>query len=91
MTWQAFIIQLNKAAQAAGLNHVHGHSIHIRATLEYLLHKVPFDVMKVKGRWASNAFQLYLRKHNQILAPYMQSMPPKTALKFTRLAMPPVR
>ena len=56
MTWQAFIIQLNKAAQAAGLNHVHSHSIHIGATLEYLLHEVPFDVMKVKGRWVSNAF-----------------------------------
>ncbi|KAF8437894.1 hypothetical protein L210DRAFT_3405005, partial [Boletus edulis BED1] len=86
-----FTVHLNKLAQAAGLNHVHGHGIRIRATLEYLLQGVPFDVMKVKGRWASNAFQLYLRKHNQILAPYMQSMPPKTAFEFTRLAMPPVR
>ena len=91
MTWQTFIVQLNKAAQAAGLNCVHGHSIRIGATLEYLLCGVPFNVVKVKGRWASNAFQLYLRKYNQILAPYMQSMPPKTALKFTRLAMLPIR
>ena len=66
-------------------------TVSIGAMLEYLLRGVPFDVMKVKGRWASNAFQLYLRKHNQILAPYMQSMPPETALEFTRLAMPPVR
>ena len=90
MTWQTFVVRLNKVAQAAGLNHVHGHSICIGATLEYLLRGVPFDVVKVKGHWASNAFQLYLRKHNQILAPYMQSMPPETALEFTRLAMPPV-
>ena len=90
MTWQTFIVHLNKVAQAAGLNRVHSHGIHISATLEYLLRGVSFDVMKVKGRWASNAFQLYLRKHSQILAPYMQAMPPETALEFTRLAMPPV-
>jgi site-specific recombinase XerD len=91
ITRQTFIIRLNKFAQAAGLERMHGHGIRIGATLEYLLRGIPFDVMKVKGRWASNAFQLYLRKHNQILAPYMQSMPPETALEFTRLAMPPVR
>ncbi|KAN0084274.1 hypothetical protein V8E55_007778 [Tylopilus felleus] len=91
MTRQTFIVRLNKLAKAAGLNRMHGHGICIGATLEYLLRGVPFDVMKVKGRWASNAFQLYLRKHNQILAPYMQSMPPETAMEFTRLAMPPVR
>ena len=90
MTRQTFIVRLNKAAQAAGLNHVYGHSIHIGATLENLLHGVPFNVVKVKGQWASNAFQLYLRKHNQILAPYMQSMLPEMALEFTRLAMLPV-
>jgi integrase len=91
MMRQTFIVRLNKFAQAAGLERIHGHGIRIGATLEYLLRGVPFDVMKVKGRWASNAFQLYLRKHNQILAPYMQSMPPETALEFTRLAMLPVR
>jgi hypothetical protein len=46
--------------------------------------------MKVKGRWVSNAFQLYLRKNNQILAPNMQLMLPEMALDFTRLAIPPV-
>ena len=83
-------ICLNRITQAASLSHVHGHGIHIRATLEYLLRGIPFDVMKVKGHWASYAFQLYLWKHNQILAPYMQAMPPETASEFTRLAMLPV-
>jgi hypothetical protein len=31
--------------------------------------------MKVKGRWASDAFLIYLTKHAQILAPYMQAHP----------------
>ena len=56
MTYQSFVICLNKATQAARLNHVHGHSICIGATLEYLLHGVPFNIMKVKGQWASNVF-----------------------------------
>jgi len=56
MTRQTFIVHLNKFAQAAGLDCMHGHSIHIGATLEYLLHGVPFDVMKVKGHWVSNTF-----------------------------------
>ena len=51
------------------------HGICIGSTLEYLLRRVPFDVMKVKGHWASDAFTLYLRKHAQILAPYMQATP----------------
>ncbi|KAG6329160.1 hypothetical protein ID866_9931 [Astraeus odoratus] len=47
--------------------------------------------MKVKGCWASDAFQSYLQKHNQILVPYMQAMPAEMALEFTRITMPPVR
>ncbi|KAG6327763.1 hypothetical protein ID866_11326 [Astraeus odoratus] len=86
-----FLRRLKATAKAAGYDAVRGHGIRIGATLEYLLRGMPFDVMKVKGRWASDAFQLYLRKHNQILAPYIQAMPPSLAAEFTRLAMPPVR
>ena len=31
--------------------------------------------MKVKGRWSSDAFILYLRKQTQILTPYIQAVP----------------
>jgi hypothetical protein len=37
MTRQTFIVHLNKFAQAAGLERIHGHGIRIGATLEYLL------------------------------------------------------
>jgi hypothetical protein len=47
------------------------HAFRIGGTLEYLLRRVPFAVVKVKGRWASNAFEVYLRKHAEIIAPYM--------------------
>ncbi|KAG6328850.1 hypothetical protein ID866_10239 [Astraeus odoratus] len=86
-----FLWQLKVAAKEAGHITVQGHGIRIGATLKYLLRGVPFNVMKVKGHWASDAFQTYLCKHNQILALYIQAMPSGMAMEFTRLAMPPVR
>ena len=91
LTRHTFIKHLKAKAKMAGIDSIQGHSVRIGATLEYLLQGVPFDVMKVKGRWASDAFQLYLRKHNQILAPYIQAMPHHTATEFARITMPPIR
>jgi hypothetical protein len=31
--------------------------------------------MKIKGRWASDSFERYLRKHAEIMASYMQAQP----------------
>ncbi|THH29295.1 hypothetical protein EUX98_g4898 [Antrodiella citrinella] len=66
-----------------------GHSFRIGGTLEYLLRGVPFEVVKTLGRWSSNAFQIYLRKHAQILAPYIQNHPDYNT--FLQIAMPAVR
>ena len=90
LTKSKFIDVLAKAARAAGLDPRQGHGIRIGATLEYLLRGTPFDVMKVKGRWASDAFQVYLTKHAQILAPYMQAVP-ELHETFICLTMPPPR
>ena len=87
LTKPKFIARLAQAARAAGMDPLQGHGIRIGSTLEYLLRNVPFEVVKTKGRWSSDAFQLYLRKHAQIMAPYMQAAP---ALHedFLRFAMP---
>ena len=90
LTKRKFLEVTTKAAKAAGLDPLQGHGIWIGATLEYLLRGIPFDVMKVKGRWASDAFLLYLRKHAQILAPYMQAVP-VVHEAFVHYSMPPVR
>ena len=90
LTKTIFIKTLKNTARAAGYDAVQGHGIRIGVTLEYLLRGVPFEVMKVKGRWASDAFHLYLRKHNQILAPYIQAMPAGMAMEFAKLVMPPM-
>jgi hypothetical protein len=90
LTKPKMITRLAQAAKAANLDPLQGHGIRIGATLEYLLRGVPFDVVKVMGRWASDAFTLYLRKHAQILAPYLQARP-EVQEQFIRITMPPVR
>jgi len=87
LTKKKFIETLAATATAAGLDPRQGHGIRIGSTLEYLLRGIPFEVMKVKGRWSSDAFLVYLTKHAQILAPYMQAYP-KVHAQITRLMMP---
>ena len=89
LTKSKFLERVGEAARAAGLEPLQGHGIRIRSTLEYLLRGVPFDVMKAKGRWAGDSFQLYLRKHAVVIAPYIQAAPIHEG--FVRYTMPPVR
>ncbi|EIN10439.1 hypothetical protein PUNSTDRAFT_28409, partial [Punctularia strigosozonata HHB-11173 SS5] len=75
LTRKAFLDRIRAATRAAGRAPLQGHGIRIGGTLEYLLRGVPFEVVKTKGRWGSEAFLGYLRKHAEILAPYMQARP----------------
>ncbi|EPS96028.1 hypothetical protein FOMPIDRAFT_1131305 [Fomitopsis schrenkii] len=90
LTKHAFCKRVSRAAAEAKVNALKGHSLRIGGTLEYLLRGVPFEVVKTMGRWKSDAFQTYLRKHAQILAPYLQANP-SVHEAFTRYSMPPVR
>ena len=90
LTKLEFIRAVAAAAWKAGLDPRQGHGIRIGATLEYLLRGTPFEVMKVKGCWASDTFLVYLTKHAQILAPYMQAVP-EVHENFIRLTMPQLR
>ncbi|KAG2344675.1 hypothetical protein BDR05DRAFT_975427 [Suillus weaverae] len=76
--------QLGLMDQDAALaNHFHVNEPPINSTLFSYRHgnthcpltNVPFDVMKTMGHWASDAFQLYLCNHAQILALYLQATP----------------
>jgi hypothetical protein len=91
LTKRIFQSRLSTAAEKAKLPELKGHSIRIGSTLEYLLRGLPFDVMKVKGRWNSDAFHEYIRDHARVLAPYMQSSPPDTNDQFIRIAIPSAR
>ncbi|KAJ3779796.1 hypothetical protein GGU10DRAFT_381762 [Lentinula aff. detonsa] len=88
LTKSAFMQRVHRAARKLSLPIMQGHGIRIGATLEYLLRGVPFDAVRVIGRWKSDAFLLYLRKHAEIMAPYMQPELHQELLQYT---MPPVR
>jgi hypothetical protein len=75
LTKPAFIKRLASAAREAGLEPLQGHGIRIGSTLFYLLLGLPIEAMKVMGRWSSDAFLRYLRKHAQILTPLIQANP----------------
>ena len=93
LTKSKFLERVGDAARAAGLEPLQGHGIRIGSTLKYLLRSMPFNVMKAKGvkkgRWAGDSFQLYLRKHAVVIAPYIQATPMHEG--FVRYTMPPVR
>ncbi|KAG2056796.1 hypothetical protein BDR06DRAFT_879473 [Suillus hirtellus] len=86
LTHSAFLKCLKEVSTRSGQGDLKGHGIRIGSTLEYLLRGVPFDTVKTMGRWSSDAFVLYLRKHAIILAPYLQDQP--VLEPFTRYAMP---
>lgn len=89
LTRPAFVSRIREAAKTAQLPTLQEHGIRIGGTLEHLLRGLPFDVVKAIGRWSSDAFAVYLRKHAVIVAPYIQETP--VLEPFTRYAMPPVR
>lgn len=84
-----FLSRISTLAKAHNLPNIKGHSLRIGGTLEYLLRGVPFEVVQSHGRWAGQAFTLYLRKHAMILAPYLQASP--SLEPFIKYSQPPVR
>ena len=78
--------RVGSTVRVASLKLLQGHGIRIGSTLKYLLCGVPFDIMKTKRHWAGDSFQLYLRKHAIIIAPYIQAMPVHKG--FVRYTMP---
>ena len=85
-----FISRIIPIAEQCGLANLKGHSLQIGGTLFYLLKGVPFDVVKVMGRWAGEAFTLYLRHHALVLAPFLQVNEPVLEA-FNHITMPPVQ
>lgn len=90
MSRNVFRARINKILIEKKLPDLQGHGIRIGSTMEYLLRGVPFDVVKAKGRWKSDAFRGYLRKHAEIMGPYIQKnpVPYDTVMRYS---MPPVR
>ena len=89
MTRHRFLARLGKACDDIGIRRLHGHGLRIGGTLALLLEGMPFETVKIKGRWKSDAFQLYLRRHGAVLASHIQE--PDVARELIRYTLPPVR
>lgn len=72
-TRDRFLRRLSQVCTTLKIPDMHGHSLRIGGTLELLLRGIPFEAVKVKGRWQGESFQKYLRKHSAVLAPYLQA------------------
>ncbi|KAI0075050.1 hypothetical protein K474DRAFT_1685524 [Panus rudis PR-1116 ss-1] len=73
LTRHMVLSRLKALTNEAGLEQLQGHGFRSGGTMEYILRGIPFEVVKTFGRWKSDAWQLYLREHGQILAPYIQA------------------
>ena len=87
LTHVAFLRCIGAAAARAGRPPLQGHGFRIGGTLEYLLRGIPFDAVRVKGRWASDAFQLYLRHHAEVMTLHIEAHP-SVHRDFVRYTMP---
>ncbi|KIK76642.1 hypothetical protein PAXRUDRAFT_169257, partial [Paxillus rubicundulus Ve08.2h10] len=87
LTKSKLTTSLSSAAKRAGIKPLKGHSVRIVFTLKYLHRNVPFDVIKIKGRLASDAFLDHLPRHAQILARTYR-LPLEGCLRYT---IPPIR
>lgn len=84
-----FISRITAIAKHCDLTDLKGHSLHISGTFFYLLKGVPFDIVKVMGRWAGEAFTLYLCHHILVLTFFLQANQPVLEA-FNHIAMPSV-
>ena len=90
MTKPILLARISNIADTNRIPKLPGHGLRVGGTLEYLLRGIPFEVVKAKGRWKSDAFQGYLRLHGQVMAPYMQA-DPQAIEPFVTYTMPTIR
>jgi hypothetical protein len=87
LSQKVLLLRLQSACSSAGISDKHGHSFRIGGTLEYLLRGLSFELVKYLGRWKSDAFQVYLRRRAEVLAPYVQAQP-SIQVEIARLSVP---
>jgi hypothetical protein len=92
LTFDTFNTRIKKAAAAAKLKLPSAHAFRIGGTTEYLLRGMSVEVVRLLGRWASDAFKRYIRKHAEIMAPYLEEHDEVvTILTRCSVELPPVR
>lgn len=71
LTKDRFMARCNEIWAEGGLGRLTGHSFRIGGTTELLLQGVDPSVVKLRGRWKSDAFLLYWRKVDQVVPEFL--------------------
>ncbi|KAH9910263.1 uncharacterized protein BXZ73DRAFT_83785 [Epithele typhae] len=76
LTLRAFTVRIRALAAEFNFGTPSGHSLRIGSLLCYALNGFSLADCMVKGRWHSqSSFQLYLRKHADVLQPHLVVLP----------------
>ena len=68
MTKAAFNDRCADIFSRSGLPAIYGHSFRIGGATEHLRRGLSIDLLKIQGRWKSDAFERYLRKTDEVLS-----------------------
>ncbi|CAD6897561.1 unnamed protein product, partial [Tilletia laevis] len=70
-----FLSRLRRAAEAAALPTLHGHSFRIGGCTELLLRGAAIEDVKAHGRWRSDAWTVYVRDHAGVFSDRLSVAP----------------
>ncbi|CAD6896333.1 unnamed protein product [Tilletia caries] len=70
-----FLSRLRRAAEAAALPALHGHSFRIGGCAKLLLRGAAIEDVKAHGRWRSNAWTVYVRDHAGVFSDRLSVAP----------------
>jgi hypothetical protein len=68
MVKKTFLDRCSDIFRSVGLLPIHGHSFRIGGATEHLRRGLSVDLLKIQGRWKSDAFQRYIRRSDEILS-----------------------
>ncbi|KAF9536812.1 hypothetical protein CPC08DRAFT_745502 [Agrocybe pediades] len=75
LTKNAFLKRCNEIWRSHGFPTVTGHCFRIGGTTEYLLCGVDPNVVRIMGRWSSDAFMRYWRNIDELVPTYASNLP----------------
>jgi hypothetical protein len=68
MVKKSFLDRCSDVFRSVGLASIHGHSFRIGGATEHLRRGLSVNLLKIQGRWKSDAFERYIRKSDEILS-----------------------
>ncbi|KAE8192765.1 hypothetical protein CF335_g5757 [Tilletia laevis] len=88
MTRSILTQRIQQAAIAANQPTLPGHSFRIGGCTEFLLRGTSLDAVRIAGRWSSDSWKLYIRRHVELLVPALANAPNHAAAAVVTAGAP---